>query len=302
MSTHTLPENLRYRSSSIEHLTISSQYRQLVGDYQPTADDVLCGRGKALARHPGNIKFAKAIRASLQRYSKSTRRSDKSLVIASVVGALREQGVHFMRKDSKSTFYVELSEDQAREKAGHAIRDLLKNIAVRQLNGARTQQLPSDLFAMNGKGTANPLLNPDSTSLSGDDLDFEDELAGSIPLLHPQSQIVSSALELSELLYQDDLCNNARRTPKQVSCNDAFDLSLVEQQGHGVIDEDLSLDPATCGNMMREQLQQQHIFNMRELQQQHLFNMREQQQQHLFKMEEQRPAGSGGSPLLGWGY
>jgi hypothetical protein len=250
-------------------------------DYHPTADDVLCGRGKALARHPGNVKFSKAVRASLQRYSQSTKRTDKTMVVASVVSTLRKQGVRFIKKDSRSTAYVELSEDQAKEKAGHAIRDLLKTSAARlQRKGARKYQSPSDMCTINVMERASPSLTSESTSLSGDGLDFEDELAASIHSLLPQSHILSSALELSEVLYQDDSCiNNARRPPpKRVSCNDEFDLSLVEQQGHGVIEEVLSFDPATCGDMMSEQQQHQHLFKMRE------------QQQRLFKMEEQFPA------------
>jgi hypothetical protein len=267
MSTHTIP-NLRYQSSSIEYNS------QLTGDYQPTANDVLCGRGKALARHPGNLRFAKTVRANLRLYSISKKRSDKTLVVAAVVSTLREQGVRFIKKDSKSTAYIVLSEEQAKEKAGHAIRDLLKTINARQRNGARKHQLTFDLLAINGKEGASPPLTPDSKSLSSEGLDFEDELGGSIHSLLSQSEIVSSELELSEALDQDDwTMNNARRTPKRVPCNDEPDLSPVKQQYHGVVDEVLSFDPATCGNMMREQQQQQHVFDMREQQQ--------QQQQHL---------------------
>jgi hypothetical protein len=47
--------------------------------------------------------------------------------VASVVASLKESGVRFIKQDKHSKLYCELSHDQAHEKTGHAIRDLLKN-------------------------------------------------------------------------------------------------------------------------------------------------------------------------------
>jgi hypothetical protein len=99
--------------------------RPLPEDYRPTTLDILCGRGR-YTNHHGNLNFTKAVHANAQRYAEATKRFDKSMVVASVIDALRDTGARFVKKDRTSNRYYELTNDQVHEKTGHAIRDRLK--------------------------------------------------------------------------------------------------------------------------------------------------------------------------------
>jgi hypothetical protein len=101
-------------------------HNKLSKDYTPTDEDILCGRGKACGKHPGNNKFSAAIRANLQKYGEAPKRVDKSNVVVLVVRSLRENGGRFIKQDKRTKQYHELSDGQAHGKTGHAIRDLLK--------------------------------------------------------------------------------------------------------------------------------------------------------------------------------
>jgi hypothetical protein len=104
----------------------TSIHNKLSKDYAPTDEDILCGRGKARGKHPGNKKFSAAIRANLQTYGEAPKRVDKSNVVVSIIRSLRDNGGRFIKQDKRTKQYYELTDGQARMKTGHAIRDLQK--------------------------------------------------------------------------------------------------------------------------------------------------------------------------------
>lgn len=97
--------------------------------YKPSNDDILCGRGKVFAKHPGNQTFTTAIRVSLQAYVDAPKRIDKSIVVSALANRLREAGHRFIKYDKSRQQWFELSNDGSHEKVGHAIRDLLKTLS-----------------------------------------------------------------------------------------------------------------------------------------------------------------------------
>ncbi|KAG7362085.1 hypothetical protein IV203_025751 [Nitzschia inconspicua] len=98
--------------------------------FKPAATDILCGRGKAFANHPGNKSFSDVIKRNLDRYIDAPKRQDKSLVVASVVSEILNYGARFVKKEKVSGRWYQMNEDQAHEKTGHAIRDLIKSKSV----------------------------------------------------------------------------------------------------------------------------------------------------------------------------
>lgn len=145
---------------------------------RPAELDILCGRGRALGKHPGNKKFITLIRQNLDLYAHATKRIDKSLLVASIVESLQKDGARFLRKQTIQTddetddppntkdgktgsvisdnmktqgfYYLELSLDQAREKTGHAMRDLIKD----QKDKMVRQQQPPTKKKRSRKGTS----------------------------------------------------------------------------------------------------------------------------------------------------
>jgi hypothetical protein len=125
---------LQLTNSTIENLLNfqTIMYSQPTSHYYlpqgfiPNETDILCGRGKAHAKHPGNIVFMEEIRASLKEYTNAGSRIEKSVMVTSVVNAIIDAGMRFLKYDTQFNQYVELSSDRAYQKVGHAIRDLIK--------------------------------------------------------------------------------------------------------------------------------------------------------------------------------
>ena len=169
--------------------------------YEPTSKDILCGRGKGNLRHEGNQYFMKIIRANLQRYIDAPKRNDKSLVVSLIVSSLKDDGYSFVRQDTKTRRWFQLSEPQVHEKTGHAIRDILKKGG----NTSEQQQLSQSKQAMttNSNFSSSPTNEPDIVA----------------------SQILSTALKVSKLVEKSKIDFTAlsagqRLAPNFVSSSD----------------------------------------------------------------------------------
>jgi hypothetical protein len=95
----------------------------------PTANDVLCGRGKSCNNHSGNIQFISIVKEHVQTYMNLSSRFEKTLLVRNLVHQFRnELGVQFLRKSSSSSSscWYPLNEDESNTKVGHAIRDMIK--------------------------------------------------------------------------------------------------------------------------------------------------------------------------------
>jgi hypothetical protein len=110
----------------------------LPADYTPSDIDVCCGRGKAYHSHNGNKAFIKIVQESAQQYIDAQKRVDKSMVVAAVVRGILDRGVRFVKQDKTTKRWYQMSEDQAHEKTGHAIRDYIKNMDGKKSSSAST--------------------------------------------------------------------------------------------------------------------------------------------------------------------
>ena len=105
--------------------THSDMYLQ--AGYRLNEKDIVCGRGKANAQHPGNIAFISFMKMNLERYKAADTRMLKSIVVTQVTAQLFESGMRFLKLDTRCNLYHVLTSERSHEKVGHAIRDLLKN-------------------------------------------------------------------------------------------------------------------------------------------------------------------------------
>lgn len=108
----------------------------------PGPYDVVCGRNSGAYNYIGNRRFRVTIEMNLQRYIDSPTREDKTNVIKSIVWMLRNDvGARFLKKETFKTGkhnkqqsigknkatprFTVMNDKQAREKVGHALRDLV---------------------------------------------------------------------------------------------------------------------------------------------------------------------------------
>jgi hypothetical protein len=129
---HTKKDLSQIISSGSKSMKAAQHAGILPVGFSPADTDILCGRGKAFANHPGNKTFSNIVRDNLQRYVDAPKRMDKSIVVASVVCEIISSGTRFVKQEKRSGRWYQMNQDQMHEKTGHAIRDLIKssNIVV----------------------------------------------------------------------------------------------------------------------------------------------------------------------------
>jgi hypothetical protein len=182
----------------------------------PTRNDILCGRGRAFRQHPGNDAFNKTIRDNLQQYVDAPKRMDKTIIVATVVSSLRENGARFLKQDKKSQRFYEVADDEVHKKTGHAIGDLLKAQPDHQKTTKGTRPVEKSLF----KATINQ-----KKSLSSC-FDLE------IPLSSlSRHELLSTMSDISDALFRlDDHDVKKTAIPDLAMAADLFDLFETEKE------------------------------------------------------------------------
>jgi hypothetical protein len=186
----------------------------------PTEIDIICGRGKKIAKHPGNKIFNQAIHHNLQNYADAPNRIDKGIVVASVVNSLLDQGARFLTQDKNSKNYYVLSSEQIHGKTGHAIRDILKNMdppSPRTTPFSRA--LPESVSSFDHSITINATINQKELQSLCDGFDFEP----SLPITSPsRNQSLIADLNIIESLIRVDEDDKMTALDEAIS-NDLFD-------------------------------------------------------------------------------
>jgi len=100
-------------------------------DYEPSDYDVVCGRGKGSYNRPGNLRFRQIVRDNIPTYHQARTKYEKSTVLNNIIDYVRSSdngSARFIKFDTKTREWYELSDDQAREKVGHTIRESIQSI------------------------------------------------------------------------------------------------------------------------------------------------------------------------------
>lgn len=92
------------------------------GNADPIESDVLFGRGKPLLNHPGNKNMRRIADLHRATYDKADR-DDKTEITRKIVGMVKADGARFLKFDQASKGWVEVSDEVARRKVAHAMRD-----------------------------------------------------------------------------------------------------------------------------------------------------------------------------------
>jgi hypothetical protein len=90
---------------------------------RPTHFDVVCGRGKPFQRHSGNRRMLRIVYLHKARYWASER-CDKFVIADMVLHRIKKCGsepVRFLKRED-GEHWVEVSDDEARQKVSHALR------------------------------------------------------------------------------------------------------------------------------------------------------------------------------------
>lgn len=120
--------------SAVADLSSTMESAQLEDNYQPSKYDVLCGRGKGSYNRSGNKRFRELVQAHVGDYLNAKTKYDKSSVLNMIVDRVRSKGMaRFVAM--KDGAWFEISDEQAREKVGHSMRE-----AMSMLEGAEERE------------------------------------------------------------------------------------------------------------------------------------------------------------------
>lgn len=119
---------------AITDLATNPEYAPLPDNYQPTDYDIVCGRGKGSYNKPGNRRFRAMVKAHIGDYLLARSRLDKSAVLSTIMDRVRSQNdgqVRFVSLDENGQ-WMEISDEQAREKVGHTMREALTTMEAKE--------------------------------------------------------------------------------------------------------------------------------------------------------------------------
>ena len=104
----------------ISKITNPSEEPQLIAT--PAQYDVLCGKDKTYAQHPGNQVFRQRIESWVSRYQNAANKQEKMKFTRQIVESMvAEYGTRFIKPHLHGA-WVEISDQMARDKVSHALR------------------------------------------------------------------------------------------------------------------------------------------------------------------------------------
>lgn len=98
--------------------------RKLPSNYRLTNKDVCCSCGRECRYYPGNIEFRLFIRRTFgysQLIAASTKKSERKLLLSSLVRQAQAAGYQFLKADNDGTFFC-LGNEEVRQKIAQYVR------------------------------------------------------------------------------------------------------------------------------------------------------------------------------------
>ena len=125
-------------------LRCETEVKKLKEVDQPTKHDIIVGRHKQAFNHIGNARFREVISSFLPRYMYAPTRRHRANLSKEIVDKIEVTGVRFLKEDTKTGLWMELTLTEKRNKVGHALRDAAASERSRQ---------PAPIKSNGGKGT-----------------------------------------------------------------------------------------------------------------------------------------------------
>jgi len=93
---------------------------------EPSDIDVICGKGKRMMNHIGNIRYRQLVQSRAIQFGTCVDLKEKNAVAANIVSEIRKAGGHFLGKNDKTGTYHDIGDKDAIKRAKQAMRDSIK--------------------------------------------------------------------------------------------------------------------------------------------------------------------------------
>ena len=97
--------------------------------YRPTKYDVLCGRGKPIQEHAGNVRMRRIIAQHAHRYTQATKYEHKHRVVEDIVRLVQNANGtpgRFLQRVGRENYWVVVPHSTALLKVSHGLRCLVR--------------------------------------------------------------------------------------------------------------------------------------------------------------------------------
>eukprot|EP00523_Entomoneis_sp_CCMP467_P023275 CAMPEP_0168830644 /NCGR_PEP_ID=MMETSP0727-20121128/1636_1 /TAXON_ID=265536 /ORGANISM="Amphiprora sp., Strain CCMP467" /LENGTH=361 /DNA_ID=CAMNT_0008883879 /DNA_START=66 /DNA_END=1151 /DNA_ORIENTATION=- len=97
----------------------------LAHNFSPGEHDVICGRGKQVYQHEGNVRFRSLVAERMNEYDEAESKAEKTMIVSQIIDHVRNSDPPggFVRFEEGA--WYEVGDFVAREKVGTQFRDLL---------------------------------------------------------------------------------------------------------------------------------------------------------------------------------
>lgn len=151
----------------------------------PRETDVLCGRGGAALRHPGNQTYRRLVNLNKSLYI-TCLKTEKLKISRSIVAAIREQQGRFLERDAKKQTWYDIGDKKAIEKTSQALREGQPKLRQKMIDTG--QIAPSHSMEQQfGNGIYNPGSRQASLASNGSGVYSSDGSHFSLNSLGPSS-------------------------------------------------------------------------------------------------------------------
>ena len=124
ISMHNNPEE---ESTAAIHDDLPSS-RFLPESFEPNENEVILGRGKQIASHPGNMRFKEIVLSHIQEYSAAQTKALKSSILSHIVNKIRNNSpfkAGFVKQDNETGRWSIAEDSAARIASAQIFRDAL---------------------------------------------------------------------------------------------------------------------------------------------------------------------------------
>lgn len=117
----------RFQVELPQAIVALSKKTSVLDSFHLSEFDVTCGRGKGCYNQAGNKRMREICKRHVSKYLAAKTKLDKSLILSEIVEEVKRQnnGTAQFVKHDKQLGWVIISDEKAREKVGHALREAI---------------------------------------------------------------------------------------------------------------------------------------------------------------------------------
>lgn len=139
LSTSEMVTGIRKKTNDpIPHVSLPGDYRV----YRPTKHDVLCGRGKPIQDHVGNLRMRSIIASNANRYFHA-RKHKKQQIVEEVVDLVKCSGgvqARFLKRVGRENYWVEVPNSVACDKVSHGLRCFVRKSELSEFPESQNEE------------------------------------------------------------------------------------------------------------------------------------------------------------------